>query len=69
MSDKHKFFIASLGYDVPQGDALLEHDPLLHIDTKLQLEAMVFRDEVPLARTEGLAEALEELSEPGHISI
>ena len=49
--------------DVPNGDGLREPVPILHIDSQPQLEPMVFSDDVPQARIQGLAEALEDLSE------
>lgn len=45
-----------------KGDPLNEHFPILHIDTKPQLELMVFRDELSQAGNERLAQAIEESS-------
>ena len=53
--------------EMPEGDPLLEHMPILHIDYPPQLERVDFGDEVPQARTEGLAESVEELSEAGDV--
>ena len=50
-------------------DPLMEHAPILHIDTQPQLEPVVFRNEVPQARTEGLAQVLDELGEADHMIV
>ena len=55
--------------EVPHGDPLLEHVPVLHIDSQPQLEPMVFRDEVQQARTKGLTQSVEELSEAGDVCV
>ena len=55
--------------EVPNGDPLLEHVPILHIDSQPHLEPVVFRDEVPQARTTGLAQAVEELREAGDVFV
>ena len=59
----------SVRCEVAGGDALLENMPVLLIDAQLQLEPVVFHDEVPQARTEGLAQAVEELSEAGDVFV
>ena len=41
--------------EVPDGDTLREHVPILHLDSQPQLEPLVFRDEGSQARTKALA--------------
>ena len=53
--------------EVPDGDALLEHVPVLPYQAQPEHEQVVFRDVVPQDRTEGLVEAVEELSEAGDV--
>ena len=60
---------AAVSGEVPDGDSLFEHMTVLHIDAQPHLEPVVFRDEVPQARTEGLAKGFEELSDAGDMFI
>ena len=55
--------------EMPNGDPLLKHVTILHIDSQPQPEPMVFRDEVSQARTEGLTQAVQELSEAGDVCV
>ena len=55
--------------EVPHGDPLLEHVPVLHIYSQPDLEPVVFRDEVPQARTKGLTQSVEELSEAADVCV
>ena len=47
-----------VGAEVTQCDSLLEQVAILHIDSQPKLDAVVFRDEVSQARTEGISQAI-----------
>ena len=55
--------------EMANGAALIEHVPILHIESQPQIEPVVLRDEVRQARTEGLAQAFEQLSEGGGVFV
>ena len=48
---------------------LLEYGSILHFESQPQLEPIVFGDEVSLARTEGFAQAIEELCEAADLFV
>ena len=54
---------------MPHGDLLFEPGTILHIGYQRQLDHVVIRDAVHQARTEGLAEALKDLSEAGQVLV
>ena len=64
-----KIFIQDAGVfaEVSKGNALLEHGPIMHIVSQQHIQPLGPRDEVPLARTEGLAHAVEQNSEAGDL--
>ena len=55
--------------EVRQCYPLLYHVLIMPIDSQTQLDQVVFRNEVPNARTEGLAQAVEEFSDSGDVFI
>ena len=55
--------------EVPIRDSHIDHVLILHIHSQPQHELMVFRDDVSHARTNGIAQAVEELNEAGDVSL
>ena len=55
--------------EVPHGDPLVEHGPILHIASQRQLEPAVFRDEISQARKLALSRDIEQLSEAGYVFV